>query len=276
MNGSAVPVRTSSDRAAFVSLEHAAGYFRSASGLNFARGRLSDSATCIEGASEAGLAVRRFDHFGNWYEDVRGQTCASYLAARPGQSRETIRRKLRREHAFELIEAGSALEPGVAAFESVYARSWLEMKDQAVPCGGASDLDRRTQQIRTGQGMGERTAVQLACGAAQSPRRADRLRRAGALACPVQAGPRGLRSATHHRARGSQQGAEQLAAKVLSQTQQLREYSQRFAFVINDIKNVSGQLSMPLTNAEVHADNPEFQRDMLATVRAPSARSPAC
>ena len=62
--------------------------------------------------------------------------------------------------------------------------------------------------------------------------------------------------------------AEQLAAQVLSQTQQLHEYSQRFAFVIHDIKNVSGQLSMLLTNAEVHADNPEFQRDMLATVRA--------
>jgi putative PEP-CTERM system histidine kinase len=62
--------------------------------------------------------------------------------------------------------------------------------------------------------------------------------------------------------------AEQLAAQVLSQTRQLREYSQRFAFVIHDIKNVSGQLSMLLANAEVHADNPEFQRDMLATVRA--------
>ncbi len=62
--------------------------------------------------------------------------------------------------------------------------------------------------------------------------------------------------------------AEQLAVQVLSQTQQLREYSQRFAFVIHDIKNVSGQLSMLLTNAEIHADNPEFQRDMLATVRA--------
>ena len=56
--------------------------------------------------------------------------------------------------------------------------------------------------------------------------------------------------------------------QVLTQTQQLREYSQRFAFVIHDIKNVSGQLSMLLTNAELYADNPEFQRDMLATVRA--------
>ena len=62
--------------------------------------------------------------------------------------------------------------------------------------------------------------------------------------------------------------AEQRAMQVLAQTQELREYSQRFAFVIHDIKNVSGQLSMLLTNAEIYADNPEFQRDMLATVRA--------
>jgi putative PEP-CTERM system histidine kinase len=62
--------------------------------------------------------------------------------------------------------------------------------------------------------------------------------------------------------------AEEHAARILSQTRELREYSQRFAFVLHDIKNVSGQLSMLLANAEVHADNPEFQRDVLATVRA--------
>jgi putative PEP-CTERM system histidine kinase len=62
--------------------------------------------------------------------------------------------------------------------------------------------------------------------------------------------------------------AEQQAMQVLTQTQQLRDYSQRFAFVIHDIKNVSGQLSMLLTNAEIYADDREFQRDMLVTVRA--------
>ena len=66
--------------------------------------------------------------------------------------------------------------------------------------------------------------------------------------------------------------AEQRAAQILSQTEQLREYGQRFAFVIHDIKNVSGQLSMLLKNAELHADNPAFQRDMLATVRASVGR----
>ncbi len=62
--------------------------------------------------------------------------------------------------------------------------------------------------------------------------------------------------------------AEQRAQQLVSQTRDLREYSKRFAFVIHDIKNVSSQLSMLLSNAEVHADNPEFQRDMLTTVRA--------
>jgi putative PEP-CTERM system histidine kinase len=66
--------------------------------------------------------------------------------------------------------------------------------------------------------------------------------------------------------------AEQRAAQVLAQTSELREYGKRFAFVIHDIKNVSGQLSMLLANAEVHADNPEFQRDMLVTVRASVSR----
>ena len=66
--------------------------------------------------------------------------------------------------------------------------------------------------------------------------------------------------------------AEQRASQVLQQTRELREYTQRFAFVIHDIKNVSGQLSMLLANAEIHADNPEFQRDMLTTVRASVVR----
>ena len=35
--------------------------------------------------------------------------------------------------------------------------------------------------------------------------------------------------------------AEQRAAQILSQTRDLREYSQRFAFVLHDIKNVSSQ-----------------------------------
>lgn len=62
--------------------------------------------------------------------------------------------------------------------------------------------------------------------------------------------------------------AEQRATEVLLQARQLHDYGKRFAFVAHDIKNVSSQLSMLLSNAETHLDNPEFQRDMLSTVRA--------
>lgn len=65
---------------------------------------------------------------------------------------------------------------------------------------------------------------------------------------------------------------EQRAARALSEARQLREYSKRFAFVVHDIKNVAGQLSMLLSNAERHAANPAFQRDMLTTIRASVAR----
>lgn len=86
---------------------------------------------CIDTARAAGLAVRRFDHFGNWHEPVHGMTWQDYLAARPGQLRETIRRKLRRSERdaachFELVTGGDRLEPGIMAFESVYRRSWKD------------------------------------------------------------------------------------------------------------------------------------------------------
>ena len=62
--------------------------------------------------------------------------------------------------------------------------------------------------------------------------------------------------------------AEQRAAEILMQTRQLHEYSKRFAFVAHDIKNVSTQLTLVLSNAETHLANPDFQRDMLGTIRA--------
>ncbi len=62
--------------------------------------------------------------------------------------------------------------------------------------------------------------------------------------------------------------AEQRATRVMMQTRQLHDYGKRFAFVAHDIKNVSSQLSLLLSNAERHLANPEFQRDMLDTVSA--------
>jgi putative PEP-CTERM system histidine kinase len=62
--------------------------------------------------------------------------------------------------------------------------------------------------------------------------------------------------------------AEQQATEVVFQTRGLHDYGKRFAFVAHDIKNVSSQLALLLSNAERHLNNPEFQRDMLGTVRS--------
>ncbi len=62
--------------------------------------------------------------------------------------------------------------------------------------------------------------------------------------------------------------AEQRATQQLSQARDLHDYGQRFAFVAHDIKNLSSQLALLLNNAEIHIANPEFQRDMLGTIRA--------
>jgi putative PEP-CTERM system histidine kinase len=61
--------------------------------------------------------------------------------------------------------------------------------------------------------------------------------------------------------------AEEQAARALVEARQLQAYGQRFAFVVHDIKNLVSQLSLVLSNGERHADDPEFQRDVLETVR---------
>ncbi len=78
----------------------------------------------------AGLMVElRFAAFGNWHLDTTGLGWEAYLAARPGELRNTIRRRL--AHAardaaigFDIVSGGAALEAGIAAYASVYARSW--------------------------------------------------------------------------------------------------------------------------------------------------------
>lgn len=62
--------------------------------------------------------------------------------------------------------------------------------------------------------------------------------------------------------------AEQRATEVMLQTRHLHDYGKRFSFVAHDIKNVSSQLALLLRNAEHHIANPDFQQDMLDTVRA--------
>ncbi len=59
---------------------------------------------------------------------------------------------------------------------------------------------------------------------------------------------------------------EQQTERALADAQLLQEYSKRFAFVVHDIKNLSSQLGLILSNARRHGDNPEFQADVLRTV----------
>jgi putative PEP-CTERM system histidine kinase len=66
--------------------------------------------------------------------------------------------------------------------------------------------------------------------------------------------------------------SEQQAQRALADAQMLQEYSKRFAFVIHDIKNLSSQLGLILSNARRHAGNPEFQADVLRTVENSVAR----
>lgn len=66
--------------------------------------------------------------------------------------------------------------------------------------------------------------------------------------------------------------SERRAAERLADGRRLAEYAKRFAFVAHDVKTVSSQLSLLLANAEDNIANPEFQRDMLLTVRAAATR----
>lgn len=85
----------------------------------------------VGGLAAAGLAVRRFAHFGNWCEPIRGRSWPDYLAARPGTLRELLRRRgrrLRQNDAlhFEVVAASAAVPRGIAVYEAVYRRSWKE------------------------------------------------------------------------------------------------------------------------------------------------------
>ena len=83
------------------------------------------------GARRTGLVPLRFDHFGNWSEDVAGISWSAYLLRRPGALRETIRRRLRRAEKvagarFDLFTRPDEMDRAAEAFESVYRRSWKD------------------------------------------------------------------------------------------------------------------------------------------------------
>jgi putative PEP-CTERM system histidine kinase len=66
--------------------------------------------------------------------------------------------------------------------------------------------------------------------------------------------------------------AEARSQETLASVQQFDEFNRRFAFIMHDIKNLVSQLTLVTRNAERHAGNPEFQADMIATLKSSTAR----
>jgi putative PEP-CTERM system histidine kinase len=53
---------------------------------------------------------------------------------------------------------------------------------------------------------------------------------------------------------------------TLSVSRQFESFNRMSTFIVHDLKNLVFQLSLLLSNAEKHRDNPEFQQDMLVTL----------
>ena len=62
--------------------------------------------------------------------------------------------------------------------------------------------------------------------------------------------------------------AEASSQQALTENRQFEQFNRRFAFVMHDIKNLVSQLSILARNAEKHAANPEFQADMVETLKS--------
>ncbi|MEM7688436.1 MAG: XrtA/PEP-CTERM system histidine kinase PrsK [Pseudomonadota bacterium] len=66
--------------------------------------------------------------------------------------------------------------------------------------------------------------------------------------------------------------AEQSGQEALMDANRFDEFNRRMAFVMHDIKNLASQLSLLAANAQKHADNPEFRKDMLVTLHKSSEK----
>ena len=61
--------------------------------------------------------------------------------------------------------------------------------------------------------------------------------------------------------------AEATSQEQLTESRQFEQFNRRFAFVMHDIKNLVSQLSLLARNAEKHASKPDFQADMIETLK---------
>lgn len=78
-----------------------------------------------------GWPVQSYFHFGNWFESTTAMTAADYLAARPGQLRNTLKRRANKlaktaPFTFKLYTRGDEIEDAIALYETIYAHSWKD------------------------------------------------------------------------------------------------------------------------------------------------------
>lgn len=60
--------------------------------------------------------------------------------------------------------------------------------------------------------------------------------------------------------------AQQQSANALMVARQFDSFNRMSTFMVHDLKNLVAQLSLLLSNAEKHKNNPEFQKDMIETI----------
>ena len=59
---------------------------------------------------------------------------------------------------------------------------------------------------------------------------------------------------------------EERATRALVDAQSIIEYNKKFAFIVHDVKNLSSQLGMMVSNIRRYSDHPEFRADMIRTL----------
>jgi len=93
-------------------------------------GRSPILAGLTAGLRAGGMLPLRFDHFGNWHQALEN-SWPGYLAARPPELRETIRRRTKRLLAdpgvrITLLDSAENLDQAIADYKAIYAASWKE------------------------------------------------------------------------------------------------------------------------------------------------------